>query len=90
MCMYVCACGEVTWRLDAVGWGAAMELLLEMAGWCYDVTVGGTSANLEVLIRMGAMDPLDGDRLSCLVLNVTWTWAWTRSNRDWMLEVNVC
>ena len=73
--------------------GGAMELRLEMAGWCYDVTVGGTSANLEVLIRMGAMDPLDGDRLSCLVLNVTWTWTgtWARiSNRDGMVEIKVC
>ena len=48
MCMYVCACGEVTWRLDAVDVGGAMELLLGMAGWCYDVTMGGASANLEV------------------------------------------
>ena len=32
MCMYVCACGEVRWRLDAVDGGGAMELLLEMAG----------------------------------------------------------
>ena len=30
----------------------------------------GTSANSEVLIRMGAMEPLDGDRLCSLVLNV--------------------
>ena len=90
MCMYVCACGEVTWRLDEVDVGGAMELRLGMAGWCYDVTIGGASAISEVLIRMGAMGPLDGDRLSCLVLNVTWTWACTRSNRDWMLEVKVC
>ena len=44
--MYVCACGEVTWRYDAVDGGSAMELLLEMAGWCYDVTMEG-----RVLIR---------------------------------------
>ena len=63
--MYVCAGGEVTWRMDEVDGGGAMELLL-MAGWCYDVTIGGTSANSEVLIRMGAIQPLDGDRLSFL------------------------
>ena len=45
---------------------------------------------------MGAMDPLDGDRLSYLVreqdyVTLTLTWAWARmSNRDWMLEVKVC
>ena len=39
--MYVCASGEVTWRMDAMDVGDAMELLLEMAGWCYDVTMGG-------------------------------------------------
>ena len=48
MCMHVCACGEVTWRMDEVDVVSAMELLLEMAGWCYDGTMGGTSANLEV------------------------------------------
>ena len=64
--MYVCAGGEVTWRMDDVDVGSAMELLLKMVGWCYDVTMGGTSANLEVLIRMGAIEPLDGDRLSCI------------------------
>ena len=37
--MYVCACGEVTWRMDEVDVGGAMELLLEMAGWCYDGTM---------------------------------------------------
>ena len=31
MCLYVCVCVEVTWRLDAVDVGGAMELLLEMA-----------------------------------------------------------
>ena len=31
LCMYACACGEVTWRLDAVDVGGTMELLLEMA-----------------------------------------------------------
>ena len=51
---------------------------------------GWSSAKSEVLIRMGAMDPLDGDRLCSLVLNVALTWTWTRSNRDWMLEVKVC
>ena len=35
-CIYVCACGEVTWRLDAVDVGGTMELLLGMTGWCYD------------------------------------------------------
>ena len=41
---------------------------------------------------MGAKEPLDGDRLSSLVLNVTWTWTctWTRSNRVEMVEVKVC
>ena len=39
--MYVCAGGEVTWRMDEVDVGSAMELLLEMAGWCYDVTMVG-------------------------------------------------
>ena len=39
--MYVCAGGEVTWRMDEVDVGSAMELLLEMAGWCYDGTMGG-------------------------------------------------
>ena len=38
--MYVCAGGEVTWRMDEVDVVSAMELRLEMAGWCYDVTVG--------------------------------------------------
>ena len=52
--------------------------------------LGGTSANLEVLMRMGAIEPLDGDRPSSLVLNVTWTCTWTRSNRVEMVEVNVC
>ena len=66
-----------------------MELLLGM-GWCYDVTKGEASANLEVWMLMGAMEPLDGDRLCSLVLNVTWTGACTRSNRDCMLEVKVC
>ena len=51
---------------------------------------GWSSAKSEVLIRMGAMDPLDGDRLSCLVLNVAWTWTWTRSNRDWVVVIKVC
>ena len=51
--------------------------------------MGGTSANSEVLIRMGAMDPLDGDRLSSLALNVTWTWA-RISDRDAMVEIKVC
>ena len=32
--MYVCAGGEVTWRMDEVDGGSAMELRLEMAGWC--------------------------------------------------------
>ena len=27
MCMYVCACGEVRWRLDAVDGVGTMELL---------------------------------------------------------------
>ena len=44
--LYVCACGEVTWRLDAVDVGGAMDLRLGMAGWCYDVTMEG-----RVLIR---------------------------------------
>ena len=40
---------------------------------------------------MGAMEPLDGDRLSSIVLNVTLTWTWTRiSNRDGMVEIKVC
>ena len=39
--MYVCAGGEVTWRMDEVDVVSAMELRLGMAGWCYDVTVGG-------------------------------------------------
>ena len=40
---------------------------------------------------MGAMDPMDGDILSCLALNVTLTWTWTRiSNMDGMVEVKVC
>ena len=40
--MYVCACGEVTWRMDVVDVESAMELLLEMAVWCSDVIKGGT------------------------------------------------
>ena len=32
MCMYVCACGEVTWRLDEVDVASAIEPRLEMAG----------------------------------------------------------
>ena len=40
--MYVCACGEVTWRMDVVDVESAMELLLELAVWCYDVIMGGT------------------------------------------------
>ena len=32
LCMYVCACDEVTCRLDAVDVGGTMKLLLEMAG----------------------------------------------------------
>ena len=63
--MYVCAGDEVTWRLDAVDVGGTMELLLGMTGGCWDD--GGTSANLEVLMRIRAMEPLDGDILSCLV-----------------------
>ena len=39
--MYVCACGEVTWRMDELDVGGAMELLLEMAEWCYDGTMVG-------------------------------------------------
>ena len=39
--MYVCAGGEVTWRMDEVNVGGAMDLRLGMAGWCYDVTIGG-------------------------------------------------
>ena len=40
---------------------------------------------------MGAMEPLDGDRLCSLVLNVTWTWTWARmSNRVVMVEIKVC
>ena len=34
LCMYVCACDEVTWRLDALDVWGTMELLLEMAGVC--------------------------------------------------------
>ena len=40
---------------------------------------------------MGAMEPLVGDRLSSIVLNVTLTWTWARtSNRDGMVEIKVC
>ena len=40
---------------------------------------------------MGAMDPLDGDRLRSTALNVTLTWTWARiSNRDGMVEIKVC
>ena len=39
--MYVCACGEVTCRMDEVDGGGAMELLLEMDARCYDGTMGG-------------------------------------------------
>ena len=34
LCIYVCACGEVTWRLYAVDVGGAIELLLGMTGGC--------------------------------------------------------
>ena len=86
--MYVCAGGEVTWRMDAVDGGGTMELLLEMAGWCYDVTVGGQvliwrcRGRWELWNRWMETD--------CAASTLTWTWAWTRSNRDWMLEVKVC
>ena len=42
---------------------------------------------------MGAMEPLDEDRMCSLVLNVTWTWTWTwarMSNRVGMVEIKVC
>ena len=54
----------MAWILDEVDVRGTMELQLgievaRMEGW--------TSAYLEVFIRMGAVEPLVGDRQSCLV-----------------------
>ena len=90
MCMYVCACGEVRWRLDALDGGSAMELRLGMAGWCYDVTVGGRVLIWRCRCRWELWNRWTGTDCVALSYNVTWTWTCTRSNRDWMLEVRVC
>ena len=87
--VHVCMC---VWRSDMeIGRGCHWRHYGATVGNDWRVLErGGSSANLEELMRMGAMEPLDGDILSCFVLNVTltWTWTctWTRSNKVVMLE----